>query len=93
MKILARELQNKQPLTNRKLEVQVKPKDRADTKSIWVQTDPKGLFELSDEYRDLQITTSPGSTGQAPWVLAKEGATLSISIKREARQEQSKERK
>lgn len=77
MKIQAIDTTTKQPLTNQKLQIQVKGKDSG---YLSLTTDGNGYFQLDDKYNGQQIALSfNGTIGTS--ITATDGAKLAIQAK------------
>lgn len=78
MKIQVVELSSKKPITNTKIQLQVKGKDSG---YLSFTTDSSGFFELEDQYRGQQIAYYLRGTEPAHWVTASDGVKLLIDEK------------
>jgi hypothetical protein len=75
MKIKTIEKTTNKPLTNTKIQIQVKGKDSG---YLSTTTDTSGSFELDDKYSDQQIAAiNSGTPGQ--YVTASNNATLTVT--------------
>ncbi|TAK77788.1 MAG: hypothetical protein EPO11_02175 [Gammaproteobacteria bacterium] len=75
MKIKAIEVSSKKPLSNMKIQLQVKGKESG---YLSITTDQRGEFYLDDKYKGQQIAAmTGGSTGS--WMTASDGGTLAAS--------------
>lgn len=75
MKIQVIETTTNRPLTNTKVQIQVKGPDSG---FLTLTTDGSGHITLDGKYTGQQITaTTGGATGQ--WITASEGARLTIA--------------
>lgn len=78
MKIQVVELTTKKPLTNIKIQLQVKGRDSG---YLSFTTDGSGSFELEDKYRGQQIGYYLRGTEPTQWITASDGVKLMISEK------------
>lgn len=81
MKIKTIDASTKKPLTNARIQLQVKGKDSG---FLTLTTTATGEIELDSKYTGQQITSS--LNGQGPWTTASEGATLVVDTKQKATQ-------
>ena len=86
MKIKIVDSNTKQPVTNRKIPLQIKGKDSG---FLSLMTDQAGCIQLDDKYTGQQIS-SPAGGGQATWISATNGATLYIATKTKATESSNK---
>lgn len=80
MKILAVDKATNKPLTNSKIQLQVRSKDSG---FLSANTDTSGYFQLDEKYKGQQIANSlSGNTdGAGEWLTASDGAKLLINTK------------
>lgn len=86
MRIQVVETKTQRPLTNFKVQLQIKGKDSG---FLSLTTDAQGFFELEDKYRGQQIAHYLQGKNPSQWITATDNAKLLIDATKESVREKT----